>query len=895
MKKKLVSLLLVLSLVLGSFSMVFAAPADVVGTDYEEDVAKLMAIGVLAGYPDGTFKPENTVTRAEFAKMIVVASGLEDAAVLSAGVTQFPDVTADHWAAGYINVATQKKFIEGYPNGNYGAEDDITYAQMFTILIRAIGLGDVVEKDGVWPSNYLAKAVQLELNDGLSSAANDAATRGDVAIAFVNTITETIWEAGSVNSDGTVDYGPSIAGNTMLTELGYDTIASISGGTANVITSTQQYGGEKADEFVAAIDKTGAAGATTYTLADSCMQDPDAFYGQEVTLWLDGDKDVLYIENETDADDIVVDYYDTYTAAAAPAPANLELDNEDDYDFVAATGYVNGAVVAVGALPATYADKTEVKLVLDGNGDIAYYAIWNEIDNNGNVETDIVDAVGDDIEFLNAEIADITIADMNDDIDDDKVRVEVVRNGEVASIEDIEEGDVVTLYDNGGKYVKYVVTDDKVNGTLSKVKAEKVYIGTEAYSVDTDALASPDNGDSFPLWTAAATTQSDFVGENVKLYLNSMGEVAYILSDVSEVAENYAIVTEVISNVDVAAPGATGPLTWSVVSGVSEAYIEVLSAEDETVVLSFENTATSKAAYAAAANLGADGFMKYELNSDGYVEDVYVAGLISATNYASIPLATTNTDDSPAYVEDTVGSAYFITGDTVVFVTDSTTPDDAKVYENWDDVNASIASQVGAIEVVFSDDMKAEYVAIDMVVGTDAMYAMFVAEGVDVDGETLDVYKDGTDYTISDTTGTIGTGTFAEGDFVSYRVSSDDYVVDTSNVIVDGTGAAAVPVLGNGILFNHDDIKNSGAAYTFAATYKISSVDTVNSLLTVENVATTATKTYALESDVLIYNLDDKSAPEMLTIDDLTNKFYVRAIDTDPATDNEIEILVLDK
>lgn len=872
MKRKLISLFLVLSLVLGSFSMVFAAPADVVGTDYQEDVEKLMAIGVLSGYPDGTFKPENTVTRAEFAKMIVVASGLEDAAVLSAGATQFSDVAGDFWASGYINVATQKGFLKGYPDGTFGPANQITYAEAFTILIRAIGLGPVVEKEGVWPSNYLAKAVQLELNDGISKAGNAAAVRGDVAIAFVNTMTETVWEARSVNSDGTVDYGPSVAGDTMLSELGYTTLGSTAA-TDNVVLATQQYnalpGGLAADKIVTAVGLTD-------TLADSCTQDPDAFYGQEVTLWLDSDGDVVYIENETDEEDIIVDTIDEITTAG-----DLKLDNGEEYAFAVIDSYQNGANTGAAAIAAAdFAQTSEVKIVLDGNGDIAYYALWNEDDSKATVTTAIVDAVGDDIEFFTAgtnDISDIEIEEWNDDIDDDVIQVEVIRNGEVASLEDIEAGDVVTQY-NVGSYYKFVVTDDKVNGTLTKVQGTKLYIGTTSYSQNNDMIASLDNEDNVGVFGAVGFLAKDFVGENVKLYLDGMGQVAYILSDVEEMAENYAIVTSIISGKD--ATPATAPGTWSVVGGTTEAYLEVLNSEDETVVVKFENTSNSTTAYAVMANAGVNGFVKYELNSDGYVENAYVAGAMSANYVASAALASTAFDDSPAFVA-IGGTNYYVTGETVIYVIDSSiAANDAMVYDDWDNIVSSVALAGNSAEVVYDSGNVIDYVVVDLVIATDVMYGMYVTDGVDEDGATVVMYTDGSEVTYGDMGG--GLTAPAKGDFFSYRLSDDE---------IEETAPAA------GKLFTHANITVGPAVNV------VDTVDEGNNLLTVEAYNTTGpvpvasgTKTtYALEDDVVVYNLDDIDEPVMATLGDITTKYAVQLIDTDSTPDGEIDIIVMDK
>ena len=125
--KKILALVLALTLALGTFSFAAAAvPEDVAGTDYEDAVARLGALGIIVGYPDGTFRPEQPVTRAEFAKIMVSALGIGEAAQYAAGPTRFPDVPADHWASGYINVAVDVGVVVGYPDGTFLPENQVT-------------------------------------------------------------------------------------------------------------------------------------------------------------------------------------------------------------------------------------------------------------------------------------------------------------------------------------------------------------------------------------------------------------------------------------------------------------------------------------------------------------------------------------------------------------------------------------------------------------------------------------------------------------------------------------------------------------------------------------------------------------------------------------------------
>jgi hypothetical protein len=141
--RKVLSFILILTLVLSSFSVVFAveneAPADVKGTTYEAAVAALMAKGIVAGYPDGSFRPESKISRAE-ACLIVVKSMNPTEAELSAAVNSgFPDLYGYDWAAKYINYAVAKGVVNGYPDGTFRPAEDVTYNEMVTMLVLALG------------------------------------------------------------------------------------------------------------------------------------------------------------------------------------------------------------------------------------------------------------------------------------------------------------------------------------------------------------------------------------------------------------------------------------------------------------------------------------------------------------------------------------------------------------------------------------------------------------------------------------------------------------------------------------------------------------------------------------------------------------------------------------
>lgn len=178
MRKILVSLL-VAAMVLGLVGTAFAGFSDTAGHADAKYIDKATAFGWLKGYPDGSFKPAGNITRAEFCAVVVRALGLEAAAGSTAGLaTKFSDVPATHWAAGYINVATNKGIIKGYPDGTFKPEANVTNAEAITMIVRA--LNREADAVGEWPVGHITVAASVNVI-GTGFVSNALATRADVA------------------------------------------------------------------------------------------------------------------------------------------------------------------------------------------------------------------------------------------------------------------------------------------------------------------------------------------------------------------------------------------------------------------------------------------------------------------------------------------------------------------------------------------------------------------------------------------------------------------------------------------------------------------------------------------------------------------------------------------
>ena len=125
-----------------------AAFTDVAETNaYRDAIYTLVAEGVINGYEDGTFKPEATITRAEFSKLLAVSSAPKGT-LFSATTTQFSDIadssSPSAWAIPYVSYAVGIKAINGYEDGTFRGDSAITKREALVMLFRTKAFLDVL-------------------------------------------------------------------------------------------------------------------------------------------------------------------------------------------------------------------------------------------------------------------------------------------------------------------------------------------------------------------------------------------------------------------------------------------------------------------------------------------------------------------------------------------------------------------------------------------------------------------------------------------------------------------------------------------------------------------------------------------------------------------------------
>lgn len=164
----------------------------------QQYIGLLLEKGTIGGFPDGTFKPDDGITRAQFAAIVVKALGLPPAGRNA----EFKDLSDKHWAYKAISSAVEGGLVGGFPDGSFRPEDKLTRTQALVILAKALQGGSAAPRlldryrDGqqvpAWAIPAVAKAAQagilVNYPDSFAIRANDLATRAEVAALTYQTM-----------------------------------------------------------------------------------------------------------------------------------------------------------------------------------------------------------------------------------------------------------------------------------------------------------------------------------------------------------------------------------------------------------------------------------------------------------------------------------------------------------------------------------------------------------------------------------------------------------------------------------------------------------------------------------------------------------------------------------
>ncbi len=152
-----------------------------------EAVKNLTEAGVIAGYEDGSFRPEREITRTEFAALLARTLGYGKVAY-SAKELPFTDVPSGYWGENVISFCYENGLINGMGDSTFAPAQKVKYEQAVKMVVCAAGLekSSAVSGGSEWYSGYVNTARKYGLLDNVDFSAGENANRGNVAVLVYN-------------------------------------------------------------------------------------------------------------------------------------------------------------------------------------------------------------------------------------------------------------------------------------------------------------------------------------------------------------------------------------------------------------------------------------------------------------------------------------------------------------------------------------------------------------------------------------------------------------------------------------------------------------------------------------------------------------------------------------
>ena len=755
----------------------FAGAAFTDSADIKVDtevVDTLVALGVVNGYDDGSFKPNGTVTRAEMAKMIyVLRTGNSDASAYNDDKTSFTDI-GSHWARGYIKYCQSLGIIAGKSNTKFCPNDKVTAQEAAKMLL--VTLGYDAAKAGLTGPSWAAKTNALADENGLLEDVNTSFTaacpRQYAAQLIYNTIdTPTVvWRDDAYTNVTLLGTDNKTVGEKYMglqkwigTFEGDSSIVSAKDGEITVNGSID--GQHKTI--------TNSTSQVSAVAAQFKADFDNKYVGEEVSvLFKDGNTGT---KNQPDAKDTIFGIYVT---------GNTKVYNivKGDLQSCSDAGKIK------------FNDKKYDVAAHDANDDVIVTNF------NGKVDADTIDAAGANSETHGATAADVAAyinnaanglrVKSNDAIkfvtnDDNKIvkaYVTTSKFGKVSSVTSSKIGveglgtkdlDDCVVYDGikAGDLVQYVEAYQSSERKNIITKAETVEGKIEAFKSSDSQIRVNGNWYKFSANTAVAT---DFT--NSALTANDVDDTYKLIVD-----GKYYVACNKISGFNNYAVATKGTTEFG------DTRVKLLKADGSEVTTTVDELKDRAAL--PANTLKASGVLYgYNLKSSDSKVDLSAKDY---TNVASIASGSFNGDAKTVTytVSGSAAVSKIVASDAAIFVY-NTTDDKWKVYTAKDLGNFSLAAQnvqyivddnkIVALAVKASsfptggsDSTAYGYVTnrIDTKLGDDTVVQLTIWNGseevtLNVDGSSCSAYR---------------------GDFVEYPIIASDAKANNSDVKVEPT------------------------------------------------------------------------------------------------------------
>ncbi len=769
--------------------------ADEVGETVSKAVTRLVSRGIINGYPDNTYRPNNTISRAEFCVVMVKFQGQQDYIDPDA-MTGFEDLDLDAnyaWARPYVAKAVDLGIINGFEDKTFRAADPVTYEQAIKMIVCALGYEEEGKMPTImndWSSGYVAQAMKLRVTSGTSIAnKTNPTTRGTVAVLVSNALDAERNQNKTPNID--------IPVITPDQQMGYEEVKGIVTGT--YLTELYDADSSVPKNCIQIDDEI-------YEIKFS--RDPNEFLGCEVTA-------VIQEAGDSNDYDVAVSIEPTKKTSVLEIEAGLIGEFEDgilEYQTKRDGNYKDAKIadeyITIFNNKYYEYDLADLKdELVDGSVVL--------VDNDGNGRYDVIRINSYEVFVVyskNSSSQKITLmydAEYEGEntivfpSDSTSLVFSLTRNGKEIKFSDIAKWDVLNIKASpedaeGKRYYEVIVTRDTVSGNITERDtddANSVVINDKEYII-ADSLLNyiEEGGENVP---------SIKVGEYAQVYLDASGKiVAAAEATTKNSAEKYAYLIALRQDSD----DSDYDLEFRMYSTDGK-FIQIGSAskisidgtkykaldEDILDVLS-ASSRVANSSYPNADNYTYHQPIIYQTNSDGLVSVMHT---VNSTENEDISMTMEDEDGDPYFVEygerqykssSKSFTDFKVSSSTdIIFIPDNRNATDdyltfssySKAFSNGRSYHVEAfgltSSKTASLVFIYSQN--------DSRIYTSSSPWMIVASKSETkNGTVIKGYKNGTTYSLSSVTVSEDDGpsvsAIGKGDIIRYILDGNNELVD---------------------------------------------------------------------------------------------------------------------
>ncbi len=516
--KKLIAAFAAATMTMSMAMSAFAAlPSDVIDSPYEEAIETLGALNIMIGDDDGQFRPEATIRRSEFAKVAVEAMGLGNVASASNHKTKYPDVVENHWANGYINVATDQGIVIGDDQANFRPDDSISYAEAMTILVRIIGHEPSALSKGGFPTGYMVVGSQNGISKNAAAGANEKVKRGMIAQMTFNALTVKMMEQIGFGNDEKYE----IVDKTLLKDVLNVTKASgqITALGISSITGTSNL---KDDEV--------RIGENVYTVSQRVLPAVRNLLGFNVVYYVaeksTGDQELILAraeKNKNNATTVATANIDEIVTAEGQHPVvEYWINKETDKSTKSLTVSKDAQMIFNGK-----AVSFDAALLKPESGRVTFLDIDNNDIHDLVFVTSLTNIVVESVLTNSHKVTDkYGNPSLVLDPDDKDIKFTMTKSGQIITLSDLNEWDVLSVAKSqDGTILSIEVSSNKITGKVEEIEGDKRTIAGQQYEI-------------------AKNYKDDIkLGDEGTFYLDVEGKIAAV-DTAATLSSNYAYVVD---------------------------------------------------------------------------------------------------------------------------------------------------------------------------------------------------------------------------------------------------------------------------------------------------------------------------------------------------------------